>query len=89
MPARYMKFSPYKIGGQTQVWRELSYWKAAHEVKHTAAFHASPSHHHLKLNILLRAPHMNVSRSILYYSLVARLSGAMRLQGKAEEELET
>ena len=28
---------------------------------------------------------MNVLRSILYYSLVARLSATMRLQGKAEE----
>lgn len=28
---------------------------------------------------------MNVLRSILYYNLVARLSSAVRLQGKAEE----
>lgn len=56
-----------------------------HEVKHTAAFHASPSHHDSKLNFLLRASLVNVLRSILYYSLVARLSAAVRLQGKAEE----
>ncbi len=83
--ARFTKVLPYKTGGQIQVCRELSCREAAHEVKHTAAFHASPSHHHHKLNFLLRASFMNVVRCILYYDLVARLSANVRLQGKAEE----
>jgi hypothetical protein len=86
--ARYMKLSPYKIGGEAKVCRELNIeelWEAVHEVKHTAAFHASPSHHHLKHYFLLKASFMNVLRSILHCSLVARLSATMRLQGKAEE----
>jgi hypothetical protein len=83
-----MKLSPYKIGGEATVCRELKIeelWEAVHEVKHTAAFHASPSHHHLKHYFLLRTSFMNVLRSILHYSLVARLSATVRLQGKAEE----
>jgi len=54
-------------------------------VKHTDAFHASPSHHHSKHIFLLRTSFINVQRSNLYYSLVARLSCVVRLQGKAEE----
>jgi hypothetical protein len=67
------------------VCREFSCREVTHEVKHTAAFHASPSHHHFKLNLLLRASFKNVLRSYFCYSLVARLSAVMRLQGKAEE----
>jgi hypothetical protein len=43
--ARNMKLSPYKIGGEAKVYRELKIeelWEAVHEVKHTACISCKP-----------------------------------------------